>query len=193
MSDRDVGGDAGPGGRGLKAALRRARLSEAEHSDVIVDLRAAEVARLEVLADELAPVIAELPPDTDLIDCSIVPGHPPRLWIDMLGYVVMARDKRTYQLISESRAGRQVLFESDNAKEVAAKATDYIAHRLIERERMAEGARLPRLRDETGAASAAESARGRNGAAFWQVAFAFVLGVVSGILAMLVMALIVTG
>lgn len=49
-----------PGGD-LKSALRKARIESAERSDVISELRGAEVARLEILQDQLAPVLAQVP------------------------------------------------------------------------------------------------------------------------------------
>jgi hypothetical protein len=105
----------------------------------------------------------------------------------------MAHDKRTYELVNETRAGRQVIFRSELVAAMAAKVTDYIAHRLIERERMASGARPPRIetRDAPEAASVVLPAR-ENTARFWHTAFAFMLGVVTGIVGMLVLALIVS-
>lgn len=121
----------------LQAALRRARVIEAEHSEVIVDLRAAEIARLEELRDELQPVYAQIPPEhAVLFDGGLVPGFPPRLWIDIVSFVEMGRDRRLYRFLRDSRSGRAVLFENASAAEMANKITDYIAHRLVERERM---------------------------------------------------------
>jgi len=188
----------------LRAALRRARLSEAERSDVIVDLRQAELARLELLGEKLEPMLLQLPPDSDLIDCQVVPGYRPRLWIDMLAYVQMARDRRGYELVSESRAGRQVLFHSEDVGAMAGKVTDYIAHRLVERDRLAARTRepappepdaprspaLPAALPIAPGAAAVDSAGAQT--MFWRVAFAFMLGVVTGIVALLVLGLIVT-
>ena len=42
--------------RSLKAAVHKARVEEAERTDVIVHLHAAEAARLELLREALAPV-----------------------------------------------------------------------------------------------------------------------------------------
>lgn len=121
----------------LQAALRRARVIEAEHSEVIVDLRAAEIARLEELRDELEPVYAQIPPEhAVLFDGGLVPGFPPRLWIDIVSFVEMGRDRRLYRFLRDSRSGRAVLFENASPAEMANKITDYIAHRLVERERM---------------------------------------------------------
>ncbi|MEO1199215.1 MAG: hypothetical protein AAFX39_08270 [Pseudomonadota bacterium] len=125
----------GEGERKLREALRSARIVEADRSDVIVAIRDGETARLELLREELADVFAAIPEDADLLACEILPGNPPRLWIDVLAYVVMGNDKRTYRFLRSARNGRQVLLETANIQDVAARITQYVAHRLIERER----------------------------------------------------------
>lgn len=119
----------------LNDALRRARLNEAERSDVVLDLREAEAARLELLNDRLSDLFEEIPPGTDLLECALIPGSPPRLWIDVLAYVVMGRDKRTYRFVKETRYGPKVILETLNVDEMTQSVTDYVAHRLLERER----------------------------------------------------------
>ena len=54
--------------RSLRDAIRQVRTASAERSDVVVELRDAERARLEMLADELKGVFAEIPgnPETFL-------------------------------------------------------------------------------------------------------------------------------
>lgn len=120
--------------RRLQAAIRKARIVQAERSDAMSDLREADIARLELLAEALEPVIDELPRDTSQFDCKVVESDRPRLWVDMLAYVVMGRDRRTYRFMKSTRSGRQVLFESTRVADVASHITDYIAHRIIERE-----------------------------------------------------------
>jgi hypothetical protein len=127
--------------RSLRVAIRKARLSQAQRSDVIVDLREAEQARLELLFDELQPVFDEIPDGVEQFECAMVPGDPPRLWVDMLVYVMMGPDKRTYRLIKDLRDGRQVMKETQTVSEMADAVTDYLAHRIIERERALESDR----------------------------------------------------
>ncbi len=126
------------GGQGVRDAIRKARTIQAERTDVIVELQAAEVARLEVLAEELESVFAEIPNAGDQFECSLVPGNPPRLWIDMVSYVAMAGDKHTYKFVRDSRSGRKVLVESAEIQDLKSTITDYVAHRVIERERALE-------------------------------------------------------
>lgn len=125
--------------RSLKAAIQHARLIQADRSDAMADLREADIARLEILADELQPVIDELPDNADQFECTIVPGERPRLWVDMLAYVAMSRDRHIYRFIKTTRMGRSVLFEGREVKAVADHVTEYIAHRMIEREKAFEG------------------------------------------------------
>ncbi len=132
-----AGADKSPEQRmaSLAAALRRARIENAEHSAALADLRAAEIARLEILADALAPVLAQLPADCDIFDVAVSPGERPRLFIDQIGFVEMDRDRRTYRFLQDTRHGRITLRESADLDETVEAATHYIAHRLIEREK----------------------------------------------------------
>ncbi|MBI1866748.1 MAG: hypothetical protein HYS06_00320 [Methylocystis sp.] len=119
----------------LTAALRRARIENAERSGVLADLRGAELARLEILRDHLEPVLAQAPEDCDVFDVGIAPGEHPRLFIDHLGFIEMGRDRRAYRFLQDTRHGRIVIGESENLETVVEAVTAYVAHRLIERER----------------------------------------------------------
>ena len=119
----------------LKAAMRRARLEQAEQSDVLAELRGAEIARLEMLAEELEPVYAQLPDHIDMFDAGVTPGERPRLFIDMIGFVEMDDDKRTYRFVQDTRHGRVIVKQSDRAETMVTAITEYIGRRLLERER----------------------------------------------------------
>ncbi|MBN8944295.1 MAG: hypothetical protein J0H01_32610 [Rhizobiales bacterium] len=137
MDEKQAGAAAGAlYERSLKDAMRRLRIQEAERTGVIVALRDAELARLEILNDKLKPVFAQVPAHIDLFDTGLIPGDPPRLWIDMISFVEMARDKRVFRFLQDSRLGRSIILESDNADTIADSVTAYVAQRLIERERM---------------------------------------------------------
>jgi hypothetical protein len=146
-SDQRGGGTV----RSLKEAIRRVRTAEAERSDVVVELRDAERARLEMLADELRSVFAEVPEEHDAFSLSIAGGTPPRLWIDMTSFVVMDRDRRTYRFLKDTRLGRTVIIESPDLGDVADMITSYVAERIIERERAMEGDWLLRRTETTDA------------------------------------------
>jgi hypothetical protein len=135
-NDRDGSRPEPP--RLLRDALREARLDAAERTGVVVDLRDAEIARLELLHDELDPVFAEIPAHIEL-DRGISRGDTPRLWIDAVAHVEMGRDKRMYRFVQDSRFGRVVLAESNGSRDIAEAVTKYVARRMIDRERMLAG------------------------------------------------------
>lgn len=123
----------------LSDVVRKARVSSAERQDVVVDMKEADKARLELLADKLEPIFNEIDKDDDRFDLSISSGAQPRIWIDSVAHVHMGRDRRTYRFVRDSRLGRVVLIESGDANEVYSYVTNYIADRVIEREKLLEG------------------------------------------------------
>jgi hypothetical protein len=123
----------------LKFALRRARVDEAERSEVIAELRGAEIARLEMLKEEVALLVAEIPQGADFFDFGLVPGDHPRLFIDMIGFVEMGRDRRSYNFVQDTRYGRVTLAESERIEPMVEAITNYVARRLIEREKALAG------------------------------------------------------
>jgi hypothetical protein len=131
----------------LKIAIRRARIEAAVRTGVVVDLRDAELARLEILNEALDPVFADVPAGIELFDRGIAPGEPPRLFVDMVAHVVMGPDKRVYRLVQDTRYGRRVLIESPQVDEVVAAVVDYLARRLIERERALASDPAPTARE----------------------------------------------
>jgi len=118
----------------LRDALRQARIEAADRTGVVVDLRDAEVARLEILNEALDPLFSQIPEQVDLFDRGISQGDTPRLWIDIVAHVVMGRDKRIYRFVQDTRFGRIVIAESHDVAAIVAAVTDYVARRMIERE-----------------------------------------------------------
>lgn len=118
----------------LKEAVREARIEVAERSAVVVDLRDADVARLELLNDAINPLFEEVPDDVDLFDRGVSKGDIPRLWIDAVAHVEMGRDKRQYRFVQNTRYGRAVLAESYEVPAMADAIKRYVARRLVERE-----------------------------------------------------------
>jgi hypothetical protein len=119
----------------LKDAVRDARIEAAERSGVVVDLRDAEQARLELLNDALDPLFAQIPAGVDLFDRGVSKGDVPRLWIDVIAHVEMGRDKRQYRFVQDTRYGRAVLAEAHDIAEMVQSITRYVARRLVERDR----------------------------------------------------------
>jgi hypothetical protein len=119
----------------LRDALRQARIEAADRTGVVVDLRDAEVARLEILSEALDPLFAQIPEKVELFDRGISQGDTPRLWIDVVAHVLMGRDKRMYRFVQDTRFGRIVLAESHEVAVIVDAVTDYVARRMVERER----------------------------------------------------------
>ncbi len=140
----------------LRDALRKARIEAADRTAVVVDLRDAEVARLEILNEALDPLFSEIPSHVELFDRGISHGDTPRLWVDAVAHVVMGRDKRIYRFVQDTRFGRVVLAESHDAKAMVGAITDYVARRMIEREHALVSAPVPAVPPET--AKAVEAA-----------------------------------
>ena len=118
----------------LRDALRQARIEAADRTGVVVELRDAEVARLEILNEALDPLFAEVPAQVDLFDRGVSQGETPRLWIDVVAHVVMGRDKRIYRFVQDTRFGRIVIAESHDVPVIVDAVTGYVARRMIERE-----------------------------------------------------------
>ncbi|UGV28144.1 hypothetical protein E0H22_22140 [Rhodopseudomonas boonkerdii] len=164
----------------LRDALRQARIEAADRTGVVVDLRDAEMARLDILNEALDPLFGEIPHDIELFDRGISQGDAPRLWIDMIAHVVMGRDKRMYRLVQDTRFGRKVLAESHDVPTMVKAVTDYIARRMIEREHVLATATPP--------PEAKPVPVVRQRSRFWP----FVLGVVVGAIGLFALALFVS-
>jgi hypothetical protein len=119
----------------LAAAVRRARVENAERSEAIADLREIEAGRLALLESALKPVVRQAPPGVDMFDLTLTQGERPRLFIDMIAFVEMGRDRRTYRFFQDTMHGRVLIAESQRMERVVAAITNYVARRLVERER----------------------------------------------------------
>src|SRR5947199_4713614 len=152
----------------LRDAVRQARIEAGGRTRVVVELRDAEVARLEILNEALDPLFAEVPEQIDLFDRGVSQGETPRLWIDVVAHVVMGRDKRIYRFVQDTRFGRIVLAESHDAAAIVNAVTDYVARRMIEREHALVATPM--------AEPAAEEKPRRRGGRFWSFVLGFILG-----------------
>ncbi len=168
----------------LKEAVREARIEAAEHSAVVVDLRDAELVRLELLNEALDPMFKDIPAGVELFDRGVSKGDVPRLWVNVIAHVEMGRDKRQYRFVQDTRYGRAVLAESYEVPEIAHAVTRYVARRLVERERA--------LTDDvaTGQAVADKVARLERTRRRWGLFWTFVFGFVGGAVALFLIALL---
>ena len=168
----------------LKQAMHEARVEAAERTSVVVDLRDAEVARLELLSEALDPVFAEIPSEAELFDRGLSRGDTPRLWIDAVAHIAMGRDKRLYRLLHDTRVGRRVLAESYEIPDIVRAVTSYVARRLVERERALD--EDPEFIMRIGEQEARRERRRRR----WQAAGALLFGFVLGLFALLLAGLL---
>jgi hypothetical protein len=180
MAEQKVSGDLPGRPIRLRDALRKARIEAADRTGVVVELRDAEVARLEILNDALDPLFSEIPAGVDLFDRGVSQGDTPRLWIDAVAHIAMGRDKRSYRFVQDTRFGRIVLAESHDVPTIVDAVTDYIARRMIEREHAMVVTPAP-------AADAAPASNRR--ARLWTFAFGFIAGIAALFGFALVMAL----
>src|SRR5271168_2219508 len=119
----------------LAAAIRQARVENAERAEAIADLREIEMGRLALLESALKPVVGQAPPGVDMFDLALARGDHPRLFVDMIAFVDMEHDRRTYRFHQDTRSGRVLIAESQSVDAIAAAVANYVARRLIERER----------------------------------------------------------
>lgn len=167
----------------LKEAMHQARVDAADRTSVVVDLRDAELARLELLNEALDPLFAEIPADIDLFDRGVSRGETPRLWIDAVAHIAMGRDKRSYRFLSDTRLGRRVLAESHEIADVVQAVTRYVAQRLVERQRT-----LAEHPDIISPAPQPKAPRRRG----WRTFGILVLGFVLGLVTLLIVAMLAT-
>jgi hypothetical protein len=118
----------------LRSAIRRARVDSAEQSQAVAELREAELVRLELLLEAIRPVLDQAPEGVELFDPGIAHGERPRLFLDMISFIDLGHDRRTYRFFQDTRHGRVLIAESPLIERIVAATTNYIARRLVERE-----------------------------------------------------------
>lgn len=164
----------------LREAMHQARLEAAERTGVVVDLRDAEWARLELLNEALDPLFADIPADVDLFDRGVTRGDTPRLWLDAVAHVAMGRDTRVYRFLHDTRVGRRVLAESTEIDDIVRAVTAYVARRIVERQRALD--EDPEFIQRVTRSVAERERRRRR----WRAIGAFVLGFLLGLLVLFV-------
>ena len=178
----------------LKRTLREVRIAHAERNDVVSEMREAEQARLELLGEALEGVFEELPQDDEQLLLGVLPGQPPRFWVDATSFVVMGRDKRQYQFCKDTRVGRTVIAESASVEVIAEQVTRYVAERIVEREQAIEaGWLLNRARTQPKVrALASPAVRTDDRSMSWGLA-GFGLGMIAGMFLLLAYAWFTAG
>ncbi len=92
--------------------------------------------RLDALAQSLRTVYSEIPKVAqarqDAFTFALLPGKPPRFWVDLTSFVVMTDGGQTFHFMKDTRDGRITLFESDVLEDTANAVTDYVAERIVQ-------------------------------------------------------------
>jgi len=125
--------------RRLSDIVRDVKIATADRTDVVVDMRDADRARLELLAEEIKPVLADVDPADDRFDFGVSAGLQPRLWIDAVAHVHMGHDRRVFRFVRDTRLGRTIMSDTSDMATTADAVSRYIAERVIERERILAG------------------------------------------------------
>lgn len=120
----------------LKTAIRQAKTAQADRLDSISDIRETDIVRLELLLQDLQPVFDAVPAADEQWDFCLSKGMQPRLWLDASAFIMIARNRRSYRFVRDTRLGRIVLSENKDIKVISDAVTRYIASRILERERL---------------------------------------------------------
>lgn len=116
----------------LQEAIREVRVASAERAESAADIAELNRLKLEMLAEELNETFEESARYHDLFDCAMSSVPTPRLFIDAISHVIMARDQKTYRFVRNTRQGRVILEESAEISVVSDAITHYMAERIVE-------------------------------------------------------------
>ena len=123
----------------LSKSIERMKSRHADRDDVVVELRQTQLTRMELLARDLQSVFNQVPIDNDQFEFALTSGETPRLWLDMTTHVRMGAMRHEYELVKDTRMGRTILAASTDRNQMGKVITDYIADKMLERERLIEG------------------------------------------------------
>ena len=137
---------------GLADALREARQAEAAHFEATLDLRDSKSLRLQLLKDDLLPLVKSSPEARELFGLALIPGEAPKLWIDLISFIVMEPDPRSYRFLQHRQDRREILFETSDRELMAAAVRRHMAHLMVARER--QQATVPAIAAPSGYTSA---------------------------------------
>ena len=127
----------------MQAELTHARELQASGHEARLAARDMEAMRLLALKQEIAPYVEQTPELKPFVELALVAGETPRLWLDLVSYVVMSPDHQLWRLVQDTSEGRQVIFETDQLEEMVSFLKKFLAHRAIMRQRLMEATPSP--------------------------------------------------
>ena len=83
--------------------------SAPRRSRICANSKSARLARSKARS---SPSFDQAPPGVDMFDLTLTQGEHPRLFLDMVAFVDMARDRRTYRFFQDTLHGRVLIAES---------------------------------------------------------------------------------
>jgi hypothetical protein len=158
-------------------ALKQARLAEAAQLEAVVSLRDARSLRLLALRDALKGELEGHEPALSLFELNIQDAEKPKLWLDLISFIEMEPDPKTYRLVQDGSQGRVRLYETADALLMQDRALKHMAHRLVVHDKLAVG---------SGQNMRAE---GRKGYGLGDLIYVWITGLLFGVLGILAWAL----
>lgn len=171
----------------LAKAMDRTKSALADRDDVIADRKLAARTKLELLADDLRPVFESLPKNSDQFEFALTNGENARLWIDMMSFVRMGRDRRVYEFVKDTRLGRTILADGTDKAKIGEAVTNYVAERVLERERAIEGDWIA-MKDQSPHEPESKTAKPKKQGSATKAGFWFLLGILGGAVLMVLWA-----
>lgn len=171
----------------LAKAMDRVKTALADRDDVVVEMKQVAHTRLELLAKDLQPVFDALPKNSDQFEFALTNGENARLWIDMTSFVRMGRDRRVYEFVKDTRLGRTILADGIDKAKIGEAVTNYVAERVLERERAIEGDWIAMKGQSLDAPKARISKSGKQGSAT-KAGLWFLSGILGGAVLMVLWA-----
>jgi hypothetical protein len=124
----------------FETALKQARLAEAAYIDALIALKDGKALRLDLLRSK---ILQGLPMDHQLrrlMELRLLPGEPPRLFLDMVTSVGMAADGRTFELQLDKEGDRILTYETPDADAMFRQILKLQAHQFIAESRKTQQA-----------------------------------------------------